>query len=309
MRDAETASGFPMIDTRNSQPQRLVSQDLSVMLLCLLVVIHGSAACGRCGDDRVPARVRKTVMIDGAKRSYDVWLPSNFDKQETYWLMIAGFGPVERYWALLEQAELRAILVKPKFQLQNVPRARMAFPSRGEGGAILKMIEHLRASHRVHSKVLLTGFSGGANFAHRFAFQHSEVVLACAPYAPGSWSTPDGRFLVYGIGEVRDARTFANGDPIPATQRAGRGHYLNDWAVKAGKQIAPPAAKKVPFLVMCGSQDTERLGNAKEFAQSLESAGFQVETAWPDTDHELTMDVQRRIVTFFKKVVEDVDHQ
>lgn len=287
-----------------SQTRRLrCIPDMSFFLTCLFFTFLAKGLC-LADDDSVPAPVVKTVMVDGKERTFHMLLPPDFDANETYWLMVTAFGRVERYWPLLKETELRAILVSPSFQFENVPRYYMAFPSLGEGEAILKIVEHLRASYRLQSKFLLTGFSGGANFAHRFAFQHPDVVLACAPYAAGSWSTPDERFLVKGVGEVRNATTYANGEPIPEERRRGREHYLNEGAVTAGKQKPLAGANKVPFLVMCGTEDTERLQNAKDFAQSLTAAGFRVETAWPKARHNVTVDVERQVVEFFKKVVD-----
>ena len=288
-----------------SQTRRLrCIPDMSFFLTCLFFAFLAKGLCLASDDDSVPAPVLKTVMVDGKERTFHMLLPPDFDANETYWLMVTAFGRVERYWPLLKETELRAILVSPSFQFENVPRYYMAFPSLGEGEAILKIVEHLRASYRLQSKFLLTGFSGGANFAHRFAFQHPDVVLACAPYAAGSWSTPDERFLVKGVGEVRNATTYANGEPIPEERRRGREHYLNEGAVTAGKQKPLAGANKVPFLVMCGTEDTERLQNAKDFAQSLTAAGFRVETAWPKAGHNLTVDVERQVVEFFKRIVD-----
>jgi hypothetical protein len=50
---------------------------------------------------------------------------------------------------------------------------------------------------------------------------------------------------------------------------------------------------------MCGTLDTERIDNAKEFARSLAAYGFPVETNWPEADHALTEDFIRRTVQFF----------
>lgn len=200
-----------------------------------------------------------------------------------------------RYGPVLHEAGLAAILVTPSFNND----VSTWFPALGEGDVFLAMIEKLRTTYLLYPKILLAGFSGGGNFVHRFTHQHAALVLACAAQSAGSWTTPDGRFLVKGLGEVRDARTLASGQPISESSRPGREQYLNNDAARAGTRKLPPDTLRVPFLVMCGTRDTERIDNAREFARSLAAHGFPVETGWPEAGHTLTMDFIRRTVQFF----------
>ena len=247
-----------------------------------------------------------TVVSDGEQREYFVRLPANFDPTKQYWLLAAIHGGggngrqwnLGRYWSIMQEMGLNAILVIPSLGTSARPD-EFAFPSLGEGNVFIAMIEKLQATYWLRPKILLTGFSGGGNFVHRFTYQHPERVFATAAHSAGSWTTPDGRFLVKGLGEVIDAQTLAGGERIPESSRQGREHYLNDRAVSAGTRTVPPNAARVPFLVMCGTLDTERLDNAKEFARSLAAFGFPVETGWPQAPHDLTDDFLRRTVQFF----------
>ena len=126
--------------------------------------------------------------------------------------------------------------------------------------------------------------SRGGRIAHRFALSNPEQVLAVAPIAAGTWTTPDGRFLVEGLGEVPNARAFlsnaANESRVPTNLRDLFDHQLR----QSRRSKAVAGAREIPFLVMCGTLD-RRLPQAKEFVRSLEASGYQVEAEWPRTPH------------------------
>ncbi|EGF91851.1 Poly3-Hydroxybutyrate Depolymerase [Asticcacaulis biprosthecium C19] len=53
------------------------------------------------------------------------------------------------------------------------------------------------------ARVVLTGFSGGGQFAHRFAMMHADRVAACLPCSAGWYSFPDaGLAFPAGIGTL-----------------------------------------------------------------------------------------------------------
>jgi len=81
----------------------------------------------------------------------------------------------------------------------------------------------VRRRFPLRSMILLTGYSRGGQFAHRFALAHPSQVEAVGPFASGTWTTPGGRFLVEGLDEVRNAWEFfsneGNASAVPGRLR------------------------------------------------------------------------------------------
>ena len=107
---------------------------------------------------------------------------------------------------------------------------------------------------------------------------------AVAPFAAGTWTTPDGRLLIENIGEVDTPGAFlSNASNVSLAPKRLQGMFSPRVAQVAGTPAAP-GTEKVPFLVMCGSLDT-RFPIAQLFAKSLETAGYNIQTEWPRTPH------------------------
>lgn len=233
----------------------------------------------------------RTFTHNGAERTYYIALPANYDPATTYWPLVVVHGgggnaadnPKAR--ALRQRADsegLPAIVIQPEFITSDKQVSR--FPSLGESAFLLAVMEQVRAEFKVHPKMLLNGYSMGGQFTHRFALAHPEAVQACAPFAAGTWSTPDGRLLVEEFGAVSDPAAFL-GDGENKAKIIERLHDLFDPRVAGAARVIPAeGADRVPYLVMCGSLDT-RFGIAQEFAASLAKSGYRVETGWPKTPH------------------------
>ena len=237
------------------------------------------------------ALLTRTVDLRGEERTYHVALPNGFESGETYWAVVFAHGGGGRPRTNFHAVSLRrqvdeqcfpAIVVLPEFITADRQVSR--FPALGEDVFLKAVLEQLRGEFRLHPKMLLSGYSMGGQFSHRFALLNPNSVQACAPFAAGTWTTPDGRLLIERFGEVREPSVFlrvaANADKVPQ-----RLHALFDerTADVAGRRAAS-GAEEVPFLVMCGTLDT-RHEIAVEFARSLREAGIDVETEWPATAH------------------------
>ena len=197
----------------------------------------------------------------------------------------SGFARGTRQVA--DKVDFPAIVIAPDFSNsrnfskdKNVSR----FPMLGEEAFLKSVLEEVRGKYNLHSKILLSGYSMGGQFTHRFAFGNPDLVHACASQAAGTWTTPDGRLLIQEYGEVKNPGAFLssrkNATKIPS-------RLSNLFEARVAQVAGRPAAKgaeKIPFLVMCGTLDP-RWSIAKEFASSLEKSGFHVETAWPVTPH------------------------
>lgn len=286
----------------------------SLILACpwIAATSTGSQLWAQAGSD---GALRRTLKFREEEREYFVRLPDDFDPDKLYWPLVVvhgGRGSGRTFFmaeALRREADelgLDAIVVAPTFPSLGDHRGP-AFPSLGEGEFLELILEELRSVYRMRPKMLLTGYSRGGQFSHRFAFQMPQQVEAVAPFASGTWTTPDGRLLIESFGEVTDPSSFlADGTNARAIPERLGDMFEPRFARVAGLK-AKAGAKDIPFLVMCGALDP-RLSIAKEFSHSLEAEGYMVQTEWPHTPHvgwdkdpDEFAKYSRRAVEFFVK--------
>ena len=279
-------------------------------------LIAGLIAQGEAPPD-IDAPLRCTIEFNGAEREYYVRLPLGYVQDKTYWPLVSvhGGGGDGRSHFLAKDVRraademgLDAIVVSPSFSNDD-PQASQ-FPALGEGQFLQAVIEDLHRHYQLEPKILLTGYSRGGHFTHRFAFSHPELVEAVAPFAAGTWTTPDGRLLIEALGEVDAPGPFLS-DPENASLAPERlKEIFSPRVAEAAGIPAQPQARNIPFLVMCGSLDT-RFDIAQRFAEDLEAADYSVETEWPRTPHGSRNDEEfkgefekyaRRAVEFFLSV-------
>lgn len=240
------------------------------------------------------APLTRTIEFNGVERTYYVALPMDFDPEMIYWplVVVHGGGGNARenpkaiaMRSLADDGGLPAILILPEFITDDKQVSR--FPALGEDAFLKAVLADVRTAYKLHEKILLNGYSMGGQFAHRFALANPDMVLACAPFASGTWTTPDGRLLIEEYGEVKDPKAFlSNPENVAEIPERLRDLFDARTANVAGHP-ATDGAKAVPYLVMCGTLDT-RFSIAQAFATSLQESGFEVETAWPDTPHGST---------------------
>lgn len=135
-------------------------------------------------------------------------------------------------------------LVVPHFSKNHWPRYQLGTCKQRADWALLRLMSALIADGGVMpGRFDLSGFSGGAQFAHRFAWLYPRAMDRLCVTAPGWWTFPDTRTAwPYGM-------TGASG------RDAAQGFRL--------------AANLRPFLdrqiVVCvGSDDVERDGNLRQ---------------------------------------------
>ena len=263
--------------------------------------------------------LRRSIEFDGFEREYYVRLPIDYVPEKTYWLLITvhgGRGNGRSHFLakgirrVADEMGLDAIVVSPSFSNKDSQASR--FPALGEGRFLQTVLEDLHRQYQLQTKILLTGYSRGGQFSHRFAFSHPELVEAVAPFASGTWTAPDGRLLIEAFGEVRTPSSFLN-DPENASLVPER--LKGIFSPRVAKVAGIPArsqAQYVPFLVMCGSLDP-RFEIAQLFAKSMEDAGYSITTEWPRTPHgsrdkeEFKAEFEKysqRAVAFFMRVTD-----
>ncbi len=258
--------------------------------LCLYFLIT-SVCFDLQGQNQQECLDRHTLIFDHIEREYFVQLPAKYEVYERYWLVILvhGGGGNGRTFFLAEgvgsiatEMGLEAIIVSPSFSNEDFLASR--FPSLGEGRFLKAVLKELRRKFKVHKKILLSGYSRGGQFTHRFALQNPRLVKACAPFAAGTWTTPDGKLLVEAAGEIVEPSSYltntANASMVPERLR----NLFQPRVAEVAGTTAHRRARKVPFLVMCGSLDP-RFKIANRFADSLTDQGYLVQTEWPKTPH------------------------
>lgn len=99
-------------------------------------------------------------------------------------------------------------LVVPHFDQSHWPRYQRAACKNRADWALIRLMTALRSEGAVGQGPFdLSGFSGGAQFAHRFAWLYPGLVGRLCLTAPGWWTLPDAQIAwPYGIGT-------ASGDP------------------------------------------------------------------------------------------------
>ena len=235
--------------------------------------------------------LRRTITFGGSQREYFLGFPPNFDRTKSYWALVVVHGggqhgripfPNTGIARFAAELGLEAIVISPSFSNDDNNASR--FPSLGEGEFLEEILGQLRKEYALRPKIFLTGYSRGGQFAHRYALAHPEQVAAVAPLASGTWTTPDGRFLVEGIGELRNAGAFlsdsTNASKVPDNLR----DLFQPRVAAVAETRAAARAREVPYLVMCGTLDP-RQPLAEEFVRSLQSLGYQVTAEWPRTPH------------------------
>lgn len=262
---------------------------------CLCVASAWSSK-GASADERSARQLTQPTRFSfrhrGGEREYFVRLPEDYDSSQVYRGLVAfhgGGGNGRDHWLVRDMhqaaiaAGLSVVVISPTGSRTDPNEQR--FPSLGDGLYLQRALTDVRKRYRLHPKILITGYSRGAQFAHRFALQNPDLVHACVPLAAGSWTSPDGGFQMYSFPDTKlNARAFLgnpkHADGMPAAQQ----ELFKPQVAGAAGQEAAKGARAIRFLVMCGLED-ERLPSSRAFAASLAAYGCNVETAWPQTPH------------------------
>jgi predicted esterase len=270
------------------------------------IVLLGCSTTLPAQTETLTKPIRRTITFQNTEREYSVWLPPQFDRNKQYWVLAAIYSPpmLDDLQRAIAAFGFEAIMISPNFREDQINLTR--FPVSTERDFFKEVIKAVRAEYSVKAKILLSGYSRGAQFAHRYAFAHPDEIEALGALASGTWTTPDGRLLVEEIGEVRDAQTFLS-KPENAKSAPARLADMFDPAVAAVAELkAAKGSARVPVLVMCGTLDP-RLPIAREFVRSLETLGYRVSSAWPRTPHvcqKCAPDVRAEFAKYSEETVE-----
>ncbi|MHC5020939.1 MAG: alpha/beta hydrolase family protein [Planctomycetota bacterium] len=219
--------------------------------------------------------------VDALGREYWLYTPEKVEPGRRYTLVVGvhAYGGSGRYAGGLagwvgERDDV--IVAGPSF-----PNDGYQVLERESGEQLVQLFAALRKRFQLHPKLFIAGFSGGAQFAHRFAIRHPELIAGCAAHSGGSWAV-GGRAKLFGREvELMEPTAAAAGVPfvlakakqyvLVAEQWPGVGHFLSPGARRLTAEC---------FLLAVGARAAaaERIARAearlaaaigKRFAQHL----------------------------------------
>lgn len=185
--------------------------------------------------------VTKCTLAGGSGYEYLVYVPADVAEGAPVLVSVHGISRNARAHATAfsEFADrYGVIIVAPLFTEQQFPGyQRLGISSRRSGPrpdlVLNAMLEEIEASTGARTdRFYLFGYSGGGQFAHRYAMSHPERVIAVAMGAPGWYTFPD--------------------DQTP---------YPRGMALPNGAPLATPRPEsflRVPMAVFVGEHDNGR---------------------------------------------------
>ncbi len=152
----------------------------------------------------------------------------------------------------------------------------------------------------IKDKVLLYGFSRGAQIVHRFAEFYPDRTLAVALFAAGTYTLPVPTMTV-------------NGTPTTLDLPYG----VADLQQYTDAPFNAVAFRKVPFFIGVGGADDHagdappawdayngvtRLARSENFARTLQNFGVAASlTVYPGVGHDITSDMRSQAMTFLEQ--------
>lgn len=153
-----------------------------------------------------------------------------------------------------------------------------------------------RLGLKLHSRVLVFGFSRGAQIAHRFALFHPEQVESVAAISAGSYTLPLAKI---------------NTQPVKFP------YGIADLSQQLGEPLNMSEFQRISFWIAVGAKDNRqadvarafdaydgltRVERAQTFANTLRSLGIDVYlTIYPNADHEVTLEMREGALKFLRQ--------
>lgn len=218
---------------------------------------------------RAVAAPVETVLKDSEGKDAFLYTPTaEPEKGKTYWLVVGvhgangkgkGAGGISA-WA--EDKDL--IVLGPSFESGY---------QAGDGvheAKLKALVAEVGKTWKLHPKVFLHGFSGGAQFAHRFAFRNPTLLLGVSAHSAGSWNAVDPK--------------NAAAKKLP-------------FVISCGEKDTGLSTKDSPM---------GRLEWFNKFAEELKAAKYDVTAkTWPGVGHSQGKEVRAMSRELFDKVRAD----
>lgn len=181
------------------------------------------------------------------------------------------------------------VLVAPLFTQEDFPRYQRAACGRRSDRALLTLLDSLAAEGAVApGPVDLAGYSGGAQFAHRFAWMHPHRVGRLTVAAAGWWTFPDAAPFPRGLGPAESGPADA-----PRWLKANLRAFLDrEIAVAVGRFDDAPDAATRTSPELDARQGPDRLTRARRWTEAMGAAARQLGlreptlTVLPDCGHD-----------------------
>ncbi|MHB1007004.1 MAG: alpha/beta hydrolase [Chloroflexota bacterium] len=292
-----------------------------VFTIAMLVVVLGAVAISGRGAAAAPPSPRTLsyeVTVPGVG-SADVQLPvmvylpasvASAGAQQALQVVVAvhGYGGNGRAMGepLIPYAEQNGwVLVAPTFPYrewhdpENIRKDDTEFLP-----GLKQIVDGLsaRTGLQLKPRVLLYGFSRGAQAVHRFAFAYPESVEGVATISAGTYTLPKTTWT----------------DSANESQTLVYPFGVADLAKFCGKPFDLAAVRRIPFLVGVGAKDHQvsdvprnwdkyigdcRVDRAEAFTESLRNLGATVrEVEFSNTDHKETPEIRDTAMAFLRGI-------
>jgi poly(3-hydroxybutyrate) depolymerase len=269
------------------------------MNLCVALMLVGTLAGAGAVSATTP-----TTAPDG---DYFLYIPTNAAARGPLQVLVTVHGMGGNGSAFCQNLIARAeqngwIIVSPTFNYQDYKNTDSVVQDDTHMLPHLKqIIDNLPAKTGlpIRDKVLLYGFSRGAQMVHRFAEFYPNETLAVALFSAGSYTLPETTINVNGAQTTLD---FPFG--VADIQK-----YTNT-------PFDAAAFRQVPFFLGVGGADsnagdtprawdpyigTTRIARAQSFEQALTSLGLDSSlTVFPNVPHDVTTDMRGQAMTFLE---------
>ncbi|MEZ5743182.1 MAG: PHB depolymerase family esterase [Sphingomonadaceae bacterium] len=204
---------------------------------------------------------------EGTPRQYYYFVPANAGPETPVVVSVHGISlnAAEHMVRMRVMAERTgAAVIAPWFSRQHYRGYQKLLCRDGETRADLALIDILDDFARRHgidsSKVFVSGFSGGGQFAHRFALFHADRVAACATCAAGWYTFPDCE-VAYPLG------TEAGSGPEALSPHPDAGKVPMHILVGSRDDVAEPSLNMTPEVV--AMQGVGRVTRAKAWHAAM----------------------------------------
>lgn len=257
-----------------------------------------AALHSQLASHEVQPRVRFRAIGGPTLREYFSYTPDGAGPESPILVLVHGITrrAAEQIFRFRDEADrTRIVLVAPHFPKTTYGQYQQAVDRRGPRAdlALIDIVADVADSLGAgSSKVHLFGFSGGAQFAHRFALIHPERVASISLASAGWYTMPDEkRPFPLGIathpvaGETFDLRAFL------AVERhvyvGGEDRFQDD------------ALRKSPRLDRL--QGSNRVRRAKAWSKAMDAASERLGAIPPSSTFELLKGVGHSFASSAKR--------